>query len=93
MLLFPFYLRSALPFWLHGLRIGHSKWGGERQSRDSRHPDVQPELQSLTQGVLAVTRPLGSSTIDFGDGNCDDEATVTTANDNVFALDLHRFPG
>ena len=47
----------------------------------------------VTQGVVAVTRPLGASTIDFGDGNCDDEATVTTANGNVFTLDLHRFPG
>lgn len=47
----------------------------------------------VTQGVIAVTRPLTSVTIDFGSGACDDEAVVTTANGNTFTIDLHQFPG
>jgi hypothetical protein len=47
----------------------------------------------VTEGVLAVTRPLHSATLDFGNGDCDGEATGTLENGNVFTIDLHQFPG
>ena len=49
----------------------------------------------ITDGILQISGPLGSRSIDYGDGSCDDSATVTTADGSTFTIDLdeHRIRG
>jgi hypothetical protein len=34
-------------------------------------------MYKLTQGIISITTDLHAITIDYGDGTCDNEATVT----------------
>ncbi|MBL7942606.1 MAG: hypothetical protein JNM00_07560 [Flavobacteriales bacterium] len=43
----------------------------------------------ITQGVVEVERPIGTATINFGDGTCDDIATVTKPNGDIITIELH----
>jgi len=48
----------------------------------------------ITEGVVELTRDGSTATIDYGDGTCDNKATVTIAG-NTEEISLHsfRFPG
>lgn len=44
----------------------------------------------ITAGIVSVSGPQGQRTINFGDGTCDDLATVTGINGNSFEIHLHQ---
>lgn len=44
-----------------------------------------------TAGTVDVEGPYGERVIDFGDGTCDDEATVTLSSGATFTLDLDDY--
>lgn len=44
----------------------------------------------ITSGVVQITGPNGVGTINFGDGSCDDLATVTRPNGNTQEIHLHQ---
>lgn len=44
----------------------------------------------ITSGVITITGPNGESSIDFGDGSCDDQATVTRPNGTIENITLQH---
>ncbi len=44
----------------------------------------------ITSGVVEITGPNGTGTINFGDGTCDTIAVVTRPNGNVQTIELHQ---
>lgn len=45
----------------------------------------------ITAGVVEVQAPMGTKTIDFGDGECDSTAEVTGPNGQTNIIDLNNF--
>lgn len=44
----------------------------------------------ISEGVIAYTRGVKNSTLDYGNGTCDRFATVTLDNGDTFSIRLHR---
>ncbi len=44
----------------------------------------------IISGVVEITGPHGTGTMNFGDGTCDDIASVTRPNGNVQTIHLHQ---
>jgi hypothetical protein len=43
----------------------------------------------IAQGVVSVLAPSGAFTVNYGNGTCDDSATVTGPNGNTISIDLN----
>jgi hypothetical protein len=43
----------------------------------------------ITQGVVSVMAPAGTFIVNYGNGTCDDEASVTGPNGNTITIDLN----
>ena len=44
----------------------------------------------ITQGIIEIQGPHGTGSINFGNGTCDDEATVIRPNGNTQVIHLHH---
>lgn len=44
----------------------------------------------ITQGVVEVSRPIGTASIDFGNGACDNLAVVTKPDGDTFTIELNH---
>jgi hypothetical protein len=47
------------------------------------------ECGYIYQGVMQSTPPVGNITVDYGNGTCDNYATVTGPNGNTFTIELN----
>lgn len=45
----------------------------------------------ITEGTVSIEGPYGDRVLDYGEGGCDDEATLTLPSGTVYTLDLDNF--
>lgn len=68
-----------------------TKPNGTSRTRIILEPIIIDQLCGyITSGIVELTGPNGSGTINYGDGTCDAVAVVTRPNGNVQTIQLHH---